>query len=637
MDIVIRSLEQITPLDPLDPAFDQLGDLVASPLSIANVVLADVHWVQDRPNAPAGEAGYWKANTPNQPITVMAKDFLEIDAGTEYVFTAKMRQADAATLADQELGHAFIGFACFDREDNYIAPYHVYETPKTRTKLTTDLKAGDTEVHVVSTVNWPEPPAAGPITHEHSIIFWNYRDKAGKRWFPGTYSRNVLIAGYKNLGIAADTRTIYLDKPWDRPTVPLGTELSNTKSNSTYVYDPDPAVHNVKVPGVWTTYRASIKGFSAPGTLGERNLWQGTAKIKPLLLINRNEHVDTTGLHGNSDIWVAATDLSFPEATCYQSTMYGGGSMTVYVQNLNVPKVDIWRTDRHGSNAMMIRAGLGITPVNGRVVVVDPEVPFNEVVIYKIAAPSGDPTKPGTVITQTTGCQVASASSLPEDTSICSPVYLSDPLSGDGDWFGLLGIDSLAYPSRSALYDILNRHAPVAVSQLRSEARTSIRLLTRNKAERATLLKMLATGRILQYRNPDPSYPESNWYVSVGEISEERISPDHRDWNRRWTLEVAVVDRPVGALVAIQSNRTYDTYSTYEPDGRSPIAPNRYGSPSLGGAYTDYTDYVHVLIGGASAQATGDGKKKSGDEPDLTYGDSIYPTIQAAQTSWSLM
>lgn len=149
------------------------------------------------------------------------------------------------------------------------------------------------------------------------------------------------------------------------------------------------------------------------------------------------------------------------------------------------------------------------------------------------------------------------------------------------------------------------------------------------------MLRMLATGRILLYRNPDPKYPEDNWYISVGSVTEERVSPDHRISYRKWTVEVVVVDRPVGALMSVKSNRTYETYMTKEPDGINPIAPNQYGSPSDSGAVTDYSDYVHVLIGGASAEVRGGRRSAAGSS--LTYGNSEYPTIQAAHTSWSLL
>ena len=159
----------------------------------------------------------------------------------------------------------------------------------------------------------------------------------------------------------------------------------------------------------------------------------------------------------------------------------------------------------------------------------------------------------------------------------CAPIYLCDPLiPAYGNWLGLLGIDPLSYPPRSALFDVLGRHAPVAVSQARSEARTVIHLYTETLKDRHELLRMLSSGRILLYRNPDPRYPEHLWYISVQNVTETRILQDHRDPRRRFSLEVAVVQRPVGYLALIKSSRTYDTYRKYEPDGATVISPAEY-------------------------------------------------------------
>ena len=162
-----------------------------------------------------------------------------------------------------------------------------------------------------------------------------------------------------------------------------------------------------------------------------------------------------------------------------------------------------------------------------------------------------------------------------------------------------------------------------------------MRMMTRTLDERRELLELIASGRILLYRNPDPSYPEQLWYVSIGSVDEERIATDHREPHRRWNLEMVVVDRPVGKLVAaVDATRDYGTFRDKEPDGIQPITPATYGSPNLDGAYSDYTDYVHVLLGGAAAGVRARGGP--GAPKNMAYGNSTYPTIQAASTSWSL-
>lgn len=324
-----------------------------------------------------------------------------------------------------------------------------------------------------------------------------------------------------------------------------------------------------------------------------------------------------------------------PEARCYQSTSYRGGAITLWVDGLTTKHVDIWRTDKHGNSPMLIRAGYNIEVKSNRVIVTDPEVPFSDVVVYNVYEHAEDRNSPTKLIVKTSGCLVSGESRYPDDTAICSPIYVCDPLYPSyGDWYGLLGIDSLSYPGRTQLFDVLARRAPVAVSQVRSTARTSMRLMTRTLEERQMLLDTLSSGRILLLRNPDPRYPEDNWYFSVGEVSEERIASDHRDPHRRWVIDVIVVDRPVGKLaVGVQANRTYETLRDYEPDGIRAITPAQYGSPRLAGAYTDYSDYVHVLIGGGSA-APKDARTR-GSAP-RAYGNSTFPTVQAVATSWGI-
>jgi hypothetical protein len=319
---------------------------------------------------------------------------------------------------------------------------------------------------------------------------------------------------------------------------------------------------------------------------------------------------------------------------------YSAGAITVVGRDILGTEVDIYRTDTSSSVKSLIRGGYAYTVQSQTVIAVDPEVPLNEVVIYEIVMMPNGRADPLRQSIYTTGCQVEDRSDEWNDGK-CEPVYLSDPLIPSiGYWFGLLGIDPLAYPARSELFDVLGRSAPVAVSQMRSTARTNVRLYTDTLKRRTELLSMLSAGRILLLRNPDPSYPERHWYISVGNVSEERILTDHRDPRRRWVMEISVVDRPVGYLALVKSERIYTTYKTYEPDGLTPITPATYE-----GAYADYGDYVDVLLGGGvAASAPAQLAARSAEAPGplgadydhLVYGDGRYPTESAAQTSWRL-
>jgi hypothetical protein len=326
-----------------------------------------------------------------------------------------------------------------------------------------------------------------------------------------------------------------------------------------------------------------------------------------------------------------------PSVSCLVNPDYTAGTMTVVGRDMLGTEVDIYRYDQSTNNKLLVRGGYGYKVEAQTVIAVDPEVPLSETVIYEIVMmPNGraDPLRQSVF---TSGCRLPDTSVAFNDGK-CEPIYFSDPLIPSyGYWFGLLSIDPLAYPSRSELFDVLGRSAPVAVSQMRSTARTTIRLFTETLQQRNELLLMLQAGRILLLRNPDPSYPERHWYLSVGNVSEERIIPDHRDPRRRWVLEVAVVDRPVGYLALVKSERIYLTLETFEPDGITPITPATYA-----GTKTDYGDYVDALLGGGYAAAEepvamARGTALRAAPESQVYGEGRYPTAEAARTSWSLL
>lgn len=323
--------------------------------------------------------------------------------------------------------------------------------------------------------------------------------------------------------------------------------------------------------------------------------------------------------------------------TCLFNSQYRAGALTVVGRDILGTEVDIYRYSTFSSTRSLIRGGYGVKVDLGSVIAVDPEVPLGETVVYEIVMmPDGREVTATYESVKSGGCVAEDTSDSFNNDGKCEPVYLSDPLIPSfGYWFGLLGIDPLTHPPRSELFDVLGRAAPVAVSQMRSTPRTSIKLYTKTLGQRDELLGLLGAGRVLLLRNPDPSYPERHWYIAVGDVSEERILTDHRDSRRRWVLAVAVVDRPVGYLSLLNSNRYYQTYRDFEPDGVTPITPATYK-----GAYSDYNDYTAVLLGGRSAAAT---KALMGDEStsdsrvmDHVYGDGRYPTTEAARTSWSL-
>lgn len=149
-------------------------------------------------------------------------------------------------------------------------------------------------------------------------------------------------------------------------------------------------------------------------------------------------------------------------------------------------------------------------------------------------------------LTTTSMCQLDVPTDVP-----CEPVLLSDPTNVNlAVWVQLLAIGDLSYPAQRTVNRVLSRAKAVAISQVRADAETSILVATDTLDERDRMLSMMASGRALQMRNPDPLYPENNWYISVGDLTESRPIPDHRRPERNWTLPATRVDRPTGLIEA---------------------------------------------------------------------------------------
>jgi hypothetical protein len=86
---------------------------------------------------------------------------------------------------------------------------------------------------------------------------------------------------------------------------------------------------------------------------------------------------------------------------------------------------------------------------------------------------------------------------------------------------------------------------------MRGSAKGTLTLYTETLEERTSAVKLFESGRILLLRNPDPSYPESNWYVAIGNVSESRtIEMNARKSGRTWTVPFVQVERPTGLIEA---------------------------------------------------------------------------------------
>ena len=111
--------------------------------------------------------------------------------------------------------------------------------------------------------------------------------------------------------------------------------------------------------------------------------------------------------------------------------------------------------------------------------VIDNETPYNKEFHYEITI-YNDPDDPDDVtVYKTDKCEFSAPPQQFFSPVPCSPVVFTDPLIMEkADWVGLLSIDPLSYPGRRELFDVIGRRTPVAYSQVRQTARTTIRIIT---------------------------------------------------------------------------------------------------------------------------------------------------------------
>lgn len=294
----------VTPQDDYYMYYSRLGHthpIVSDPLK------ADMNWVASRgQNLVSNGTGQLKNNTNFSAFTfdgtdnyyspgafkrsvvnsvVTTDELIPVDVNQTYRLSL-MAKASPYVAGS----HAYFGLVLFDSDGNSIsAPNHMYQA-NTLTTLAADLKPGDTTIQLTSAANWNN--SAGANTHFRGIIVWNYVNSLGYAYPPQTYSRNVWLNIYDDGAISGNTIT--LRSAWTGPTIPAGTQLSNSSSGGTYKYI---AASGVVVPATWTPYTGTIGGIDLSGTNVNSKFSPGTAYAKVLFLMNR----DTTG----NTTWVA--------------------------------------------------------------------------------------------------------------------------------------------------------------------------------------------------------------------------------------------------------------------------------------------------------------------------------------------
>ena len=212
----------------------------------------------------------------NASFTYITSDYIPIDEDCIYAGQCDIKDGTIGVNP----GNFYYGYACYDKDYNFINYQSVTHYTNTETTLASTLSNGDTTVYLTSAVNWQISTASTSLRY---IAVWNTGE------YPD-YTYTKLYEHYTNSETSGNTVT--LDAAWDQGTISAGTPVANASAGSTYNYK---YASNVTAPLNWTTYGGIT--YTSTGWVinqGSNNFRYGTKYIRMLFLMNRNAVPTTT-------------------------------------------------------------------------------------------------------------------------------------------------------------------------------------------------------------------------------------------------------------------------------------------------------------------------------------------------------
>ena len=181
--------------------------------------------------------------------------------------------------------YAFVDF--YDVDKQRISANTVMYQPNTLTRLTQDLKKGDTVVHFEDLTNWRDDLTT---TSAKSFIFWNWTNSKGYTYPPETYSRNAFTNLYADSSsVDKVNKTITLTTAWNKGTIPAGTYVSQGNNGNNYRYMKG---SSLEVTTEWKTIDYVYEGLDDTGSNIQSKLPHGTAFAKFGMFLNYNGVAD---------------------------------------------------------------------------------------------------------------------------------------------------------------------------------------------------------------------------------------------------------------------------------------------------------------------------------------------------------
>ncbi len=192
--------------------------------------------------------------------------------------------------------------------------------------------------------------------------------------------------------------------------------------------------------------------------------------------------------------------------------------------------VTLYRVTPDGSQA--VRSAFNLA-VSGAANVADYEAPQNTTLAYYARVTDGSTTTDSMVVTVT---------GVVDRGGDC--VFgLTNPLATTP--VTVVSFPELRSEIRRDVVNVIGRRDPVVVSDVRQYPSGTLTVATLSDGERLSLQSMLADGGVIAFSPKLPTYGFSDiWYLSVGNVNEQRLSPIGHAPERSFIMDVQRVAPP---------------------------------------------------------------------------------------------
>ncbi len=199
---------------------------------------------------------------------------------------------------------------------------------------------------------------------------------------------------------------------------------------------------------------------------------------------------------------------------------------------------------------------------------------------------------------------------------LCWP---SDPDCRPGRGVFFARLEGETYAANSQTQQAFNAARPATASRERSDAASTLVLVSRTFADRDAVLEALKPGTPLLWQTA-PEYGQPDRYIQVGDATVTRYHPDHRYQPRTIALPFYTVDRPEGPAQGICGARVEDLCDTYA---------------TWGAMTTAGLSYQDILLGFASPDGPPDPNRR--DWIDVETGFANWLGVETAPNTWKTL